>query len=292
MSKTYEYKCLTIMKNSIYPCLTLRGKVAEASDFYIQTFGDGKVAQTSPFIIQIELSGQKIMLLNDGPTSRPNASISFMVMCENEAETEKYWNKLIAGGKVLMPLDRYGWSPKYGWVEDKYGVSWQLYTGDKADTIQKFCPTLMFTGNKNGKATAAVHYYTELFPNSNLQGILNYSKEDGESEELVKHAQFKINDFVMMAMDSSADHGFGFNDAISLVVECENQAEIDKYWENLAGNGGYEVACGWLTDQYGISWQIIPKGLGKLISDPVRGQRAMNALRQMKKLVIADLENA
>lgn len=280
------------MKNSIYPCLTLRGKIAEASDFYIQTFGNGKVAQTSPFVIQIELSGQKIMLLNDGPTSSPNPSISFMVMCENEAETEKYWNELVTGGKVLMPLDSYTWSPKYGWIEDKYGISWQLYTGDKADTIQKFCPTLMFTGDRSGKATAAIHYYTKLFPNSNVQGILNYSKEDGESEGFVKHAQFKINDFVMMAMDSSADHRFGFNDAISVVVECENQAEIDKYWNNLTSNGGYEVACGWLTDQYGISWQIIPKGLGKLISDPVRGQRAMNALMQMKKLVIADLENA
>lgn len=280
------------MKNSIYPCLTLRGKINEASDFYIQTFGNGRVSQTSPYVILIELSGQKFMLLNDGPTSSPNASVSFMVMCENEAETEQYWNKLIVGGKVLMAINSYPWSSKYGWVEDKYGVSWQLYTGDKADTVQKFCPTLMFTGNKAGKATSAVHYYTELFPASNLQGILNYSKEDGEPEDFVKHAQFKIKDFVMMSMDSSADHGFGFNDAISLVVECENQQDIDRYWEALTSNGGHEVACGWLTDQYGISWQIIPKGLGKLMSDPERGQRAMNALMQMKKLVISDLENA
>lgn len=283
---------LNDMKNSIYPCLTLKGKIAEASDFYIHVFGAGKVAQTSPFVIQIELSGQKLMLLNDGPTSSPNPSVSFMVMCDNEAETEKYWNKLTDGGKVLMPIDSYPWSPKYGWIADKYGVSWQLYTGDKAGTIQKFCPTLMFTGDKAGQATAAIHFYTGLFPNSNIEGILNYGKEDDDSEELVKHAQFKINDFVMMAMDSSAGHQFGFNDAVSLVVECENQAEIDKYWDSLTGNGGFEVACGWLTDQYGISWQIIPKELGKLISDPARGQRAMNALLKMKKLVIADLENA
>jgi len=280
------------MKNSIYPCLTLRGKIAEASDFYIQTFGDGKISQTSPFVIQIELSGQKIMLLNDGPTSSPNPTISFMVMCATEAETEKYWNKLTVDGKVLMPIDSYDWSPKYGWVEDKYGISWQLYTGDKADTIQKFSPTLMFTGDKAGQATEAIHYYAGVFSDFHIEGILKYSKEDDESEELVKHAQFKLNDLVMMAMDSSANHGFGFNDAISLVVECENQAEIDHYWTQLTSDGGKEVACGWLTDQYGISWQIIPKGLGKLISDPERGQRAMNALMKMKKLVIAELENA
>nr|WP_068889449.1 VOC family protein [Pedobacter panaciterrae] len=280
------------MKNLIYPCLTIRGKIAEASDFYIQTFGEGKISQTSPYVIQIELSGEKIMLLNDGPTSLPNPSISFMVICENGEEAEKYWNKLAAEGSVLMPFNSYDWSPKYGWVQDKYGVSWQIYTGNKADTDQKFCPTLMFTGANVGKAEEAVHFYTTLFPQSNIQGVLKYSKEDGESDKLVKHAQFKIKDYVAMAMDSSADHGPGFTDAISLVVECENQEEIDKYWEQLTANGGKEIACGWLVDLFGISWQIIPKELGKLISDPVRGQRAMAALMKMKKLIIADLENA
>lgn len=280
------------MKNSIYPCLTLRGKITEASDFYIQTFEDGKVAQTSPFVIQIDLSGQKFMLLNDGPTSTPNPSVSFMVMCGDEKETEKYWNKLIEGGKILMPIDSYEWSPKYGWVEDKYGVSWQLYTGEKNESTQKFSPTLMFTGSKTGQAAAAIDDYTKLFPDSNIEGILKYSKADNETEGLVKHAQFKLKDFVMMAMDSSADHGFGFNDAISLVVECEDQTEIDNYWDQLTSNGGHGVACGWLTDQHGISWQIIPKELGRLISDPVRGQRAMGALLKMKKLVIEELENA
>lgn len=280
------------MKNLIYPCLTIRGKIAEASDFYIQTFGEGKISQTSPFVIQIELSGQKFMLLNDGPTSSPSPSISFMVICESEEETERYWNKLIEGGNALMALDSYDWSPKYGWVQDKYGVSWQVYTGDKAQTPQKFCPTLMFTGDKAGMAEKAVHFYTELFPQSNIQGVLKYSKEDDDNEEFVKHAQFKIKDFVAMAMDSSANHGFGFTDAISLVVECENQEEIDKYWGQLTANGGDEVACGWLTDPFGISWQIIPKALGKLVSDPVRGQRVMGALMKMKKLIIADLESA
>jgi len=280
------------MKNLIYPCLTIRGKIAEASDFYIQTFGEGKISQTSPFVIQIELSGQKFMLLNDGPTSSPNPSISFMVICESEEETERYWNKLMEGGSALMALDSYDWSPKYGWVQDKYGVSWQVYTGDKSQTPQKFCPTLMFTGDNAGKAEKAVHFYTDLFPQSNIQGVLKYRKEDDDNEEFVKHAQFKIKDFVAMAMDSSANHGFGFTDAISLVVECENQEEIDKYWGQLTANGGKEVACGWLTDPFGISWQIIPKALGKLVSDPVRGQRVMGALMKMKKLIIADLENA
>lgn len=280
------------MKNSIYSCLGISGKIAEASDFYIQTFEEGKISHTTPFVIQIELSGQKFMLLNEGPSSSPNPSISFMVVSESPEETEKYWNRLIKEGKALMPLDSYDWSPKYGWVEDKYGVSWQLFTGSKADTPQKFSPTLMFTGANAGKASGAIDLYTKLFAHSSIGGILKYSKEDGENPDFVKHAQFKIKDTTVMAMDSSAAHAFAFNDGVSLVVECETQEEIDKYWSQLTSNGGYEVACGWLTDPYGISWQIIPKDIVKWVTDPERSQRVMNVMMKMKKLVIADLENA
>ncbi|SEA62872.1 VOC family protein [Pedobacter hartonius] len=280
------------MNNSIYPCLTLKGKVAEAADFYIQSFGEGKIIQTSPFVILIELSGQKIMLLNDGPSSSPNASISFMVVSETAEETELYWNRLTGGGKVFMPLDSYPWSVKYGWVEDKFGVSWQLYTGSKNDFPQKFSPSLMFTGANAGKASAAIHFYTDLFPQSQIEGVMEYSEGEGDTPGFVKHAQFRVKDFVVMAMDSSADHGFAFNDAISLVVNCNTQAEIDQYWQQLTAGGGKEIACGWLVDKYGVSWQIVPEKLGTLISDQERGQRVMNELMKMKKLVIADLENA
>lgn len=279
------------MNNSIYPCLTLKGKVAEAAPFYIDTFGEGKVVQTSPYVIMIELSGQKIMLLNDGPSSTPNGSVSFMVSSDSAEETEVYWNKLIDGGKALMPIDNYPWSIRYGWVQDKYGVSWQLFTGE-TKASQKFSPSFMFTGADAGKAAEAVHFYTELFQNSHIDGIMEYTEGDGDTPGFVKHAQFKINDFTAMAMDSSANHGFGFNDSVSIVVDCDTQTEIDKYWEGLTANGGQEVACGWLTDKYGISWQIVPKVLGQLMSDPERGQRVMAALMKMKKLIIADLESA
>ena len=280
------------MNSSIYPCVTLKGKVVEAADFYIKAFGDGKILQTSPFVIQIELGGQKFMLLNDGPTSKPNASISFMVIIESDEEVEKYWNSLVEGGEVLMPLDAYDWSPKYGWVQDKYGVSWQLYQGDNKAGLQKFSPTLMFTGDKAGRAAEAVHFYTSVFPQSSITGIMNYSEGEGDKADFVKHAQFTVNDYVLMAMDSSGEHGFTFNDAISIVVECDTQAEIDSYWNQLTTNGGYEVACGWLTDKFGISWQIIPKVLSRLMTDPERGQRVITAMMKMKKLIIADLESA
>lgn len=284
---------MEIMNNSIYPCLTIKGKVTEAADYYISLFGEGKILQTSPYVVLLELSGQKFMLLNEGPASTPNPSVSFMVICKSAGETEQYWHKLTDGGNVLMPLDSYEWSEKYGWIQDRYGVSWQLYTGHKDnDMPQKFCPTLMFTGANAGKAAEAMQFYTQLFPGSEIQESVNYSETDGDKTGFVKHARFRLNNFIVMAMDSSMDHGFNFNDAISFVVECDTQEEIDNYWEKLTINGGHEVACGWLTDKYGVTWQIIPKVLGELVKDPDRAQRVMGALMKMKKLIIADLENA
>lgn len=280
------------MNNHIYPCLTLKGKISEASGFYINAFGNAAVLQTSPYVIQLDIQGQKFMLLNDGPTALPNASVSFMVLADSAEETAQYWHKLSEGGTVLMALGSYPWSSKYGWVQDKYGVSWQLYTGDKGGSHQQICPTFMFTGTQAGKATAAVHFYTGLFPQSRIEGIMNYSEGEGEPLDFVKHAQFDLDGYTMMAMDSAQEHQFGFNDAISMVVECATQADIDHYWDALTASGGKEVACGWLVDRFGISWQIIPRSLGSLLKDPERAQRVMGALMQMKKLIITDLEQA
>ncbi|WP_343669300.1 VOC family protein [Chitinophaga sp.] len=279
------------MNNSIYPCLTIKGKIAEAADFYLDTFGDGTITSSNPIVITLKLSGQQFMLLNDGPSSTPNPSISFMVSSENEKDTEAYYQKLINGGSALMPLDSYPWSSKYAWVQDKFGISWQLYTGGPNEMNQKFSPTLMFTGPKAGKAEEAVNFYKDLFPESNIQGILKYSEGEGNTNH-VKHAQFKIKNFVVMAMDNPAEHGFGFVDAVSLVVLCKDQAEIDKYWDGLIANGGHEVACGWLVDKYGVSWQIVPDKLGQWMSDPAKFQRVLSALMKMKKLIYAEMENA
>lgn len=280
------------MNNSIYPCLILKGKAAAAADFYISTFGEGKITSSSPVVIQIELSGQKFMLLNDGPPTAATPSVSFMVSSENAVDTERYWNNLLEGGQVLMPLDQYDWSVKYGWIQDKYGISWQLFTSNEPGATQKFSPSLMFTGSNAGKAQKAVEFYTQLFPQSGIEGIYRYTEEEGADAGLIKHAQFKIRDFTMTAMDSTTAHGFTFNEAVSIVIECDTQEEIDRYWELLSENGGEEMACGWVSDKFGLSWQVVPKILGTLFTDPEKGNRVMNALLQMKKLIIADLVNA
>jgi predicted 3-demethylubiquinone-9 3-methyltransferase (glyoxalase superfamily) len=280
------------MNNLIYPCIALKGQTEEAADFYINTFAEGKIVQTSPYVRLLDLSGQLLMLLNEGPESQPNAAISIMVTAKSAEETQRYWDKLTLGGKIFMPLDKYPWSISYGWIQDKFGVSWQLFTSQDGSRVQKFTPSLMFTGHNAGKAEEAIHFYTGLFPLSEIGGILEYQEGEGDIPGLIKHAMFNINEYTVTAMDSSADHKVAFNDAISFVVNCKTQDEIDRYWHKLTDEGGDEVACGWLTDKFGISWQIVPDQLGTWISDPVHGQAAIAAMMKMKKLIISELQNA
>jgi predicted 3-demethylubiquinone-9 3-methyltransferase (glyoxalase superfamily) len=280
------------LNNSIYTCLILKGKVAEATDFYLQAFGEGKVVQNNPIVTFIQLSGQNFMLLNDGTATVPNVAFSFMVTSETPEETERYYHKLTEGGQIFMPLDKYEWSISYSWVQDKYGVSWQLYKGEKNAFSQKFSPSLMFTGANAGKAKEALNFYTRLFPNSGIEGIMEYTDQDDDTTGLIKHAQFTINGLLLTAMDSTADHHAQFNEAASLVVNCDTQQEIDEYWNKLTADGGEEVMCGWLKDKYGLSWQIVPRIIGELVTDPERGHRVLQAVMKMKKLIIADLVNA
>lgn len=276
------------MENKMYACIWCNNNAKEMADFYISTFADTKIVDENPVVVMLEMEGQKMMLLNGGDIFKPNPSISFMALCGSADEVENLYHKLLEGGKTLMELNEYPWSKKYGWVEDKYGVNWQLYFGDKGGAKEKYVPTLMFNGANNGKAKEAIELYSSLFPNSNLQGILEYSGNEGEQKGNVQHAQFDVNNFTLMCMDSSFDHQFNFAEGVSLVVNCKDQQEIDTYWNALTANGGAESQCGWLKDKYGLSWQIIPENISKLIQPPA----AMQALMQMKKIDIKILENA
>jgi predicted 3-demethylubiquinone-9 3-methyltransferase (glyoxalase superfamily) len=278
------------MKNNIYPCLWFDGQAKEAAKLYLDVFGNSRILDENPIVVTIEMHGQKFMLLNGGPMYQPNPSISFMVICETKEEVDDAWNKLIEGGTSMMPLDTYPWSERYGWVQDRFGISWQLYKGKLEDTGgQKFCPTLMYTHESCGKAEEAIGLYTSLFPDSSVAGILRYSAEDDDTEGLVKHAQFKLDGFVLMAMDSSYDHPFRFSEGISIAVDCNTQEEIDHFWEKLTADGGEESMCGWLKDKYGVSWQIVPAVLPKLMADPEKGQKVIDAFMKMRKFEIATL---
>lgn len=279
------------MNDSIYSCLWFNDDAKAAADFYCSVFENSEIILNSPLVVNFNLNGERFMGLNGGSTFKKNPSISFFVLYETLEETNKIWNKLLDGGTILMPIDKYPWSDRYGWVQDRFGTSWQLYLGKMKDVGQKFTPTLMFVKEQCGKAEAAIRFYTSIFKDSSVEGILKYSADDSDVEGYVKHAQFKLDNHVFMAMDSSAEHAFSFNEGISIIVACDTQEEIDYYWNKLL-EGGEENQCGWLKDKFGVSWQIVPSILDKLISDPIKFERVMQAVMKMKKLDIQTMMDA
>ena len=277
------------MLQSIGTCLWFDGKAKEAALYYKEVFGDVEIISENPMAVVYQIFGRRFMNLNGGPGFNINPSISFFLSMENEAETQRLWEKLTVDGKILMPLNKYPWSDKYGWCADKYGVNWQLMLGHKSKS--KLMPNMLFTGQQNGKANEAIHYYTNLFKGATVINIDTYKKGEPDTEGNIKYAQFELNELSFGAMDSSAPHQFSFNEAVSFIITVDTQEEIDYYWNYLIQNGA-PGKCGWLKDKFGISWQVVPTCLGKFMTNPATAPKAAYAFLQMSKFIIADLEKA
>lgn len=280
------------MKQQITPCLWFNGQAKEAATLYCSVFANAKIASQSPIVTEINVSGQSITLLDGGPMFQPNPSISFYYICDKEQEFDSIWNAFSKEGIVRMPVDKYPWSEKYGWITDQYGISWQLDLGKINDVGQKITPCLLFTGKQYGRADEAIAFYSSIFKNAEVDGILRYTANElPDKEGKVKHAQIRLNDQKFMLMESAAPHNFTFSEGISLTIHCKTQEEIDYYWEKLT-ESGEESMCGWLKDKFGVSWQIIPTVLGKLMSDPAKAGKAAQAFMAMRKLNIEQIVQA
>lgn len=293
----------------ITPFLWFDNNAEEAVSFYTSLFDDSKILKMSRYneagakasgqkagtamTISFKLEGQSFTALNGGPHYKINPSISFFVYCESESKINDLYNKLSEGGFVMMPLDKYDWSPKYAWVQDKFGLSWQLDI-DKINNPQKILPALLFVNEKNLRLKEAITYYNSVFQNSQIIMEAPYHPSVGLPDGTLLFAQFKLSDYLFNAMSSTMKHEFGFNEAFSFVVNCKDQEEVDYYWNKLTSDGGQESQCAWLKDKFGVSWQIVPTRLIELLGNPdtVKSQKVMMAMLQMKKIIISDLEKA
>lgn len=302
---------------TITPHLWFDNNAEEAMNFYVSVFSGTQAVSGPSRIISIrrypdeapadvmkglegkvltglfELAGYQFMALDGGPHFTFTPAISFFVRCRSEDEVDHYWSALSDGGTALMPLDAYPFSKKYGWIQDKYGVTWQIILAE-GEIAQTIVPSLLFVGEQVGQAENAINLYTGSFNNSAVGGISRYgANQDPDREGTVAYAEFRLEGQAFVAMDSAWQHDFSFNEAISLHVECETQAEVDRLWEQLSAVPEAEQ-CGWLKDRYGVSWQIIPKRLGELMGDPdpEKAARVTDAMLQMKKIDVAQLEAA
>jgi len=310
----------------IIPFLWFNDNAEEAVKFYTSLFRNSKIGSMTRYdeagaaasgrpkgsvmTASFNLNGQEFVVLNGGPIFKFNPSVSFILNFDpscltdvvgqaKEKDARKYldtvWEKLSQGGSALMPLDKYPFSERYGWIKDKYGLSWQLILSNPEGEEAPFItPSLLFAGAVCGKAEEASDFYLSVF-NSTKRGLIERypAGMEPDKEGTIMFTGFMIEQQWFAAMDSARDHNFNFNEAISFVVNCEMQKEVDYYWEKLSADPKAEM-CGWLKDKYGLSWQIVPTVLSKLLSDKdgKKSQRVMQAMLQMKKINIADLEKA
>lgn len=301
----------------IIPHLWFDKEAGEATAFYTTIFPESKVTGTIKIsntpsgdcdIVAFELWNKQFMAISAGPLFKFNPSVSFMVhfdplLFKASANQEKAalealdaaWDKLSQCGKVLMPIDSYPFSKRYGWLQDKYGLSWQLMLTDPAgDQRPSIVPSLLFTGSKCGRAEEALGFYRSVFKNPQPGNVHHYpAGMEPDKEGSMMYGDVKLEDTWFAAMDSAREHGFDFNEAISFMVTCADQAEIDYYWEKLSAVPESEQ-CGWLKDKYGLSWQITSAEMEAMMQQGSQDliDRLTQAFLPMKKIDIAKMKAA
>ncbi len=294
----------------ITPHLWFDKEAKAAAEFYVSIFPDSKITNHSVIkgtpsgdcdMMSYELMGQAFMAISAGPYFKINPSTSLMVNFDPASDSgakeslTALWDKLVAGGKIMMPLQEYPFSKLYGWVEDKYGVSWQLILTDpNGEKRPAIIPSLLFVGETYGKAEEAVDYYLSVFKESKLGQRVTYKAgAEPNKEGTVMFSDFNLLGTWFVAMDGGGEHNFQFNEAVSFIVNCDTQEEIDYYWERLSHVKESEQ-CGWLKDKFGISWQIVPTQMSEMLSKgtPEQKKSVTEAFLKMKKFDIKALEEA
>jgi predicted 3-demethylubiquinone-9 3-methyltransferase (glyoxalase superfamily) len=289
--------------DKITPGLWFDKEAVEAAELYTSTFPNSRISDVTTLhdtpsgdvdSVTFELFGQSFMAISAGPFFKFTPAISFLVACTTKEEVDEYWGTLSEGGRALMPLDSYPFSERYGWTEDRFGLSWQVMLAGEEEIQQRITPTLMYVGEVCGKAEEAIDLYTSVFPDSKAGHVVRYAEgEEPDKEGTIKHAGFTLAGQELAVMDSARAQDSGFNEAVSLMVNCDDQEEIDHYWDRLSAVPEAEQ-CGWIKDRYGVSWQIVPAVLGDLLTGGTEEQRdrVTQAFLPMKKLVISELKRA
>jgi predicted 3-demethylubiquinone-9 3-methyltransferase (glyoxalase superfamily) len=288
---------------TITPFLWFDKEAKEAAKFYTSIFKNSRIKNTATLhdtpsgtvdLLTIDLLGHEFRLMNAGPLFKFTPAVSFLVACETKEEVDTLWKEFSKGGSALMELGEYPFSERYGRTQDRYGLSWQvMFMGDR-EIDQKIVPTLMFVGERCGKAEEAINFYASVFHNAKVGHIVRYGKnEEPDKAGTIRHAGVALEGQSFAVMDSARAHNFTFSEAISFMVRCTTQEEIDYFWPKLSVDPNAEQ-CGWLKDKFGVSWQIVPAVLDEMLQDKneTRVGRVTEAFLKMKKFDIAKLKEA
>ncbi len=288
----------------IVPNLWFDHTAEEAAQFYASVFPEARIVDVQrypdeglpdfqkefagqPVTVEFEIGGYRMVGINAGPEFRPNPSVSFFVNFDPSVDDharehlDELWAALTAEGSVLLPLQEYPYSQRYGWVEDKWGVNWQLMlTNPDGEPRPFIIPSLMFGSTVQGRAKEAVDYYLEVF-GGRPGTIAAYPAESGPMAGQIMFADFQLLGQWLAVMDA-ADQDFTFTPGVSLLVYCHGQDELDRWWSKLSAVPEAEQ-CGWCQDKFGLSWQLVPDNLGELMAGP----DAYATLMRMGKIEIS-----
>lgn len=294
----------------ITPHLWFDTQAREAAEFYASVFPRSRIESIAQLhdtpsgdcdVVSFSLCGQPFMAISAGPLFKFNPSVSFMVNFDpsRDAQAREHldalWAALIDGGEALMPIDAYSFSKRYGWLRDRFGVQWQLILTDPSgEPRPDIMPALLFTGAVCGKAEEAGAFYRSVFDGSRAGQLARYPEGMAPDKAgSVMFSDFCLDGTWFVAMDSAHPHKATFNEAVSFIVTCRDQAEIDRYWALLSSVPEAEQ-CGWCKDRFGLSWQITPQVLGELMAsgDQAVVDRVTRAFLPMHKLDVAALEAA
>ena len=290
--------------HKIVPSLWFDTEAREAVNFYISLFADSKITWST--VIEntpsgtseqfgFKLAGLDFVAISAGPLFKLNPAISLTVNCESSEEADALWGKLAEGGFPLMELGQYPFAERFGWIQDRFGLSWQLtYTADAGEITQKIQPSLMFINKQYGRAEEAINFYLDLFKNSETLALTRYpTGHPFEKERTVMFSKQRFEDVQFLLNENSSNHAFDFNEAFSFTIYCDTQEEIDYYWYKLTAVPESEV-CGWLKDRFDVSWQIVPRELDEMLltEDKAAKDRVVATFMKMKKLDIAALRKA
>lgn len=286
---------------TIIPHLWYDTEAKEAVAFYIELFG-GKIDWTYTItdtpsgdsdLIQFQLGDMTLAAISAGPYFKLNESMSLMVNVANKDEVTRLYQALSEGGRVLMPLGEYSFSPYYVWLEDRFGLSWQLSYAPDLDKPYQFDICLLFSQEQVGLAQPMLDYYKDKLPQASV-GQLSYY---GEGEAAVEAAKLNYAELLVAGQKMIVmDHGYGgeasFNESFSLMVYVDSQDELNFYYDLLSAVPEAEM-CGWVKDQFGISWQIVPRILMEAYdtASPETVKAVNDAVLTMKRLDIATIQD-
>ncbi|MBS1906598.1 MAG: VOC family protein [Actinobacteria bacterium] len=300
------------MTQRIIPNIWCDRSAEEAGAFYASVFDDATAVVVARYpsaglpgfqrsfagaalTVDVSIRGYRLTLINAGDEFTPTPAISFVVTVdprdfggdEHAARgwINRTWTSLGEEGRVLMDIGEYLFSGLYGWVEDRYGVSWHLKLADPAaEPAPPVIPMLMFGGPLQHKAQEAMALYGDLLPPSGpVRQAVYPVTEPPHVTDPITYSEFLLAGQRFAAFDSPVDRDLPFTPGISLQVDCDGQEEIDRLWNALSAVPAAEQ-CGWLVDRFGVSWQIVPSNMAELMRRP----NAYQHLMRMTKLVIAD----